>query len=80
MATHDVSLIVGTVLSLGDFHDKPNQKLLYSDIGDWLAKYGSANFGGLNMGLNAGSDRHYERKQGIDASQSDDAGTWSDNY
>ena len=50
VATHDVSLIVEAVLSLGDFHDKPNQKLLYSDIGDWLAKYGSANFGGLNMG------------------------------
>ena len=50
VATHDVSLIVEAVLSLGEFHDKPNQKLLYSDIGDWLAKYGSANFGGLNMG------------------------------
>ena len=32
------------------FHDKPDQKLLYSDIGDGLTKYGNANFGGLNMG------------------------------
>lgn len=50
VATNDVSLIVEAVLSLGDFHDKPDQKLLYSDIGDWLTKYGNANFGGLNMG------------------------------
>ncbi len=51
VATHNISLIVEAVLSLGRFHDKPDQKLLYSDIGDWLAKYGSANFGGLNMGV-----------------------------
>lgn len=50
VATNDVSLIVEAVLSLGDFHDKPDQKLLYLDIGDWLTKYGNANFGGLNMG------------------------------
>ena len=50
VATNDVSLIVEAVLSLGDFHDKPDQKLLYSDIGDWLTKYGNANFGGLKMG------------------------------
>ena len=51
VATHDVSLIVEAVLSLGDFHDKPNQKLLYSDIGDWLAKYGSLNMGTLMQDL-----------------------------
>ncbi len=50
VATHDISSIVEAVLSLGEFHDKPDQKMLYSDIGDWLAKYGSANFGDLNMG------------------------------
>ena len=81
VATNDVSLIVEAVLSLGDFHDKPDQKLLYSDIGDWLTKYGNANFGGLNMGtLMQVSDGYYERKQSIHASQSDHARTRVDNH
>ena len=50
VANHEIGMIVEAVLSLGDFHDKPDQKLLYTDIGDWLAKYASADFGGLNMG------------------------------
>jgi ubiquinone biosynthesis protein len=50
VATHDVSSIVEAVLSLGEFHDRPDQKMLYTDISDWLTKYGSANFGDLNMG------------------------------
>lgn len=50
VAAHDISSIVEAVLSLGEFHDRPDQKMLYSDIGDWLAKYGTANFGDLNMG------------------------------
>lgn len=50
VAAHDVSDIVEAVLALGEFHDKPNQKLLYSDISDWLAQYGNAGFGSLNMG------------------------------
>lgn len=44
VATNDVSLIVEAVLSLGDFHDKPDQKLLYSDIGDWLTQICNAKF------------------------------------
>ena len=50
VASHEVGMIVEAVLSLGEFHDKPDQKMLYSDIGDWLTKYGSADFGNLNMG------------------------------
>lgn len=50
VATHDISTIVEAVLALGDFHDKPDQKLLYTDISNWLLKYGSANLGGINMG------------------------------
>ena len=50
VASHEIGPIVEAVLSLGEFHDKPDQQMLYSDIGDWLAKYGSADFGDLNMG------------------------------
>lgn len=50
VATHEISDIVEAVLSLGEFHDRPDQKQLYSDINDWLAQYGNASFGSLNMG------------------------------
>ncbi|MCC8151833.1 MAG: AarF/ABC1/UbiB kinase family protein [Lachnospiraceae bacterium] len=50
IADHDVSTIVEAVLSIVEFRSKPDQKLLYSDISDWLTKYGSAGFGDLNMG------------------------------
>jgi len=50
VAEHDISSIVEAVLSIGEFRAKPNQKLLYADISEWLAKYGSSGFGGLNMG------------------------------
>lgn len=50
VATHEISDIVEAVLSLGEFHDRPDQKQLYSDVSDWLAQYGNASFGSLNMG------------------------------
>ncbi|MCD8151186.1 MAG: AarF/UbiB family protein [Clostridiales bacterium] len=50
IAEHDISTVVEAVLSIGEFRAKPDQKLLYADISEWLAKYGSAGFGGLNMG------------------------------
>ncbi|MCD7981051.1 MAG: AarF/UbiB family protein [Clostridiales bacterium] len=50
IAEHDISSIVEAVLYLGEFHDRPDQKLLYSDISGWLMKYGAAGFGGLSMG------------------------------
>lgn len=50
VAMHETGSIVEAVLSLGDFHGKPDQQLLYSDIGDWLTKYGSADFGNIHMG------------------------------
>ncbi|MCD7922527.1 MAG: AarF/UbiB family protein [Clostridiales bacterium] len=50
IADHDISSIVEAVLSIGEFHTRPDQKMLYSDISDWLTKYGTAGFGDLNMG------------------------------
>lgn len=50
VATHDISDIVEAVLSLGEFHDRPDQKRLYADISDWMAQYGNASFGSMNMG------------------------------
>lgn len=50
VAVHDVSDIVDAVLAIGEFHEPPDQKQLYSDISMWLAQYGSAGFGSLNMG------------------------------
>ncbi|MCD7866252.1 MAG: AarF/UbiB family protein [Clostridiales bacterium] len=50
IAEHDISSIVEAVLSIGEFRVRLDQKLLYSDISDWLTKYGTAGFGDLNMG------------------------------
>ena len=50
VATSDVSDVVEAVLSLGEFRDRPNQKLLYTDVSNWLSQYGDASFGSLNMG------------------------------
>ncbi|MCD8231059.1 MAG: AarF/UbiB family protein [Clostridiales bacterium] len=51
VAEHNISAIVEAVLSIGEFRAKPDQKLLYADISEWLTKYGAAGFGGLNMGM-----------------------------
>ncbi len=50
VAVQDVSAVVEAVMSVGEFKDKPNQKQLYSDVNNWLIRYGNASFGTMNMG------------------------------
>lgn len=50
VATQDVSAVVEAVMSVGEFKDRPNQKQLYSDVRNWLIRYGNASFGSMNMG------------------------------
>lgn len=50
VAAQDVSAVVEAVVAVGEFQDRPNQKQLYTDVSNWLLRYGSASFGSMNMG------------------------------
>ncbi len=50
VATQDVSAVVEAVMSVGEFSDRPNQKQLYTDVRNWLIRYGNTGFGSMNMG------------------------------
>ena len=67
VALNDIGKIQDAVLALGEFKGKPNQSRLYTDIRDLMAKYGTADFGEIDIveilyrsdGRNEGEqDRH----------------------
>ena len=49
MALNDIGKIQDAVLALGEFKGKPNQSRLYTDIRDLMAKYGTADFGEIDI-------------------------------
>lgn len=49
IAIHDIGMIQDAILALGDFIEKPDQSLLYEDIGNLLAKYGSEDMGNIDI-------------------------------
>lgn len=49
IAVGDVGLLQDVVLALGDFKEKPDQSKLYEDISGLLAKYGTADFGTIDI-------------------------------
>ena len=49
VALNDIGKIQDAVLALGEFKGKPNQSRLYTDIRDLMAKYGTADFGEIDI-------------------------------
>lgn len=49
IAVGDVGLLQDVVLALGDFKEKPDQSQLYEDISSLLSKYGTADFGAIDI-------------------------------
>lgn len=49
IAMHDLERVERAVLSLGDFRGKPDRAQLYSDLRQFLADYGSASMGSINV-------------------------------
>lgn len=49
VAVNDVGRIKDAVMSIGDIHGRVDQGRLYADIDELLAKYGSADLGGIDL-------------------------------
>ena len=49
IALNDIGKIQDAVLALGEFKGKPDQSRLYTDIRDLMAKYGTADFGQIDI-------------------------------
>lgn len=49
VALNDIGKIQDAVLSIGQFHGKPDQARLYEDIRSLLAKYGTMDFGKIDV-------------------------------
>ena len=49
VALNDIGKIQDAVLALGEFKGKPDQSRLYTDIRDLMAKYGTADFGEIDI-------------------------------
>ena len=49
IAMHDLDRVEHAVLSLGDFRGKPDRNQLYVDLRQFLADYGSASMGSINV-------------------------------
>lgn len=49
IAAHDVGTIKDVLLALGDAHGRVEHSRLYSDIDDFLNKYGSMDLGGMDL-------------------------------
>ena len=49
IAIHDIGMIQDAVLAIGDFIERPDQSLLYEDIGNLLVKYGSEDMGNIDI-------------------------------
>ena len=49
IAMHDLDRVEHAVLSLGDFRGKPDRNQLYADLRQFLADYGSASMGSINV-------------------------------
>ena len=51
IALHDTNMVVNAVLDLGDFTDKPDRGVLYRDIKEFLAQYGSLSMGSIDLAM-----------------------------
>ena len=49
IAIHDIGMIQDAVLALDDFIERPDQSLLYENIGNLLVKYGSEDMGNIDI-------------------------------
>lgn len=49
IALHDVSMVEDAVLEIGDFRGKPDRARLYSDLKDFLEKYGNTSMGQVDV-------------------------------
>nr|WP_178634361.1 AarF/UbiB family protein [uncultured Mediterraneibacter sp.] len=50
IALNDVGMIMKAVLGIGEFRERPDQRILYEDIEGLLLKYGSTDMGSINVG------------------------------
>ncbi len=77
VALNDIGKIQDAVLAVGEFKGKPDQSRLYTDIRDLMAKYGTADFGQIDIARDFyRSDGCDEGKQNRHAPWSYYAGTW----
>ena len=49
IALHDVTMVENAVLEIGDFRGRPDRGQLYQDLKKFLAEYGSASMGTLDI-------------------------------
>ena len=49
IAMHDISMVEGAVLEIGEFRGKPDRERLYQDLKKFIAGYGSTSMGSLDV-------------------------------